>query len=116
MPRLTEKTPDDEVFSLLLSEECVVLLLDDLTRYVGAEVDLKEFWERLRRHASTVVVTSTCRDGSELNTVRTTSRHDLKWLYEERIPLQLSLLKAGLEDKRNLIELLKCTDCGTFYL
>jgi hypothetical protein len=104
VPKATEQVPDEEAFSLLLEDERVVLLLDDLTQYVDAKVDLREFWERLRRHASLVVVASTCRDGPELNAVRQTSRHGLKWFYEERIHLELSLPKASLEDKRQLIE------------
>jgi tetratricopeptide (TPR) repeat protein len=104
VPKATEQVPDEAAFSLLLEDERVVLLLDDLTRYVDAKVDLREFWERLRRHTSLIVVASTCRDGPELNAVRQTSRHGLKWFYEERIHLELSLLKASLEDKRQLIE------------
>jgi tetratricopeptide (TPR) repeat protein len=104
VPKATEQVPDEAAFSLLLEDERVVLLLDDLTQYVDAKVDLREFWERLRRHASLIVVSSTCRDGPELNAVRQTSRHGLKWFYEERIHLELSLPKASLEDKRQLIE------------
>ena len=104
VPKATEQVPDEAAFSLLLEGERVVLLLDDLTQYVDAKVDLREFWESLRRHASLIVVASTCRDGPELNAVRQTSRHGLKWFYEERIHLELSLPKASLEDKRQLIE------------
>jgi tetratricopeptide (TPR) repeat protein len=104
VPKPTEEVPEEGAFSLLLEGEHVVLLLDDLTRYVEAKLDLREFWERLRRHASLIVVASTCRDGPELNAVRQTSRHGLKWFYEERIHLELSLLKASLEDKKQLIE------------
>jgi tetratricopeptide (TPR) repeat protein len=104
VPKPTEKAPADEAFSLLLEGERVVMLLDDLTRYVDAEVDLREFWERLRRHVNLGVVASTCRDGPELNAVWGASKQGLRWLHEERILLELSLLRASLEDKRRLIE------------
>jgi tetratricopeptide (TPR) repeat protein len=104
VPKPTGEVPDEEAFSLLLEGERVVLLLDDLTRYVDAEVDLREFWKRLRRYASLRVVASTCRDGPEHDAVRGASNQALRWFYDERILLELSFLKASLEDKRQLIE------------
>src|SRR5215211_1553172 len=99
VPKANEKVPSDEAFSLLLKDRQVVLLLDDLTRYVDAEVDLREFWERLGRHISSRVVAATCRDGPELSAVRDAQEQSLKWFYDW-IPLKLSLVKASSEEKR----------------
>lgn len=106
VPKVNEKVPSDEAFSLLLKDRRVVLLLDDLTRYVDAEVDLREFWEKLGRHTShpsSRVVAATCRDGPELSAVRDAQEQSLKWFYDW-IPLNLSLLEASSEEKRWLAE------------
>jgi len=102
-PKANEKAPSDEAFSLLLKDRRVVLLLDDLTRYVDAEVDLREFWERLGRHTSSRVVAATCRDGPELSAVRDAQKLGLRWFYDS-IPLKLSLVEASSEDKRWLAD------------
>lgn len=104
VPKPTEEAPNEEAFSILLEGECVVLLLDDLTQYVHATLNLREFWQRLHSCANSLVVACTCRDGSELNAVREISRQGLGWFYEERNLAKLSFLKASSEDKRRLID------------
>ena len=103
VPKPNERVPDEKVFSSVLKNKQVVLLLDDLTRYADAEVDLGEFWDRLNRHASSRVIASTCRDGPELSAVRDAPKQSLRWFYDQ-IPLRLSLLKARSEEKRRLAE------------
>jgi hypothetical protein len=71
-----EKVPDEDTFSLLLQGKRVVLLLEDLNDYVDRELDLREFGEWLGRHASSWVVTSTCRDGPELRAVEGGGRQE----------------------------------------
>ena len=99
VPKVNDKVPSDEAFSLLLKDSRVVLLLDDLTRYVDAEVDLREFWEKLGRHTSSRVVAATCRNGPELSAVRDAQKQSLRWFYDW-IPLKLSLHEASSEQKR----------------
>jgi hypothetical protein len=99
-----EKVPDDEDFSLLLKDRKVVLLLDDLTKYAEEDtISLRAFVERLRKHASSWALASTCRDGSDLSSVKDSSKESLRWLYD-KIPLKLFLVEASSEDKRRLAE------------
>ena len=103
VPKVNEKVPSDETFSFLLKGRRVVLLLDDLTRYVDTEVNLREFWQRLGHHASSRVVASTCRDNPELSAVRDGSKQSLQWFYD-RIPLKLAFIEASSEEKQCLAE------------
>jgi tetratricopeptide (TPR) repeat protein len=101
VPRPNEREPEEEVFDLLFEKKRVLVLLDDLTRYVDPELDLREFWQRLGRRASFRAIAATCRDGSELDAVRNTLQQGLRWFYD-RIPLELSLVEASAEEKRLL--------------
>jgi tetratricopeptide (TPR) repeat protein len=103
VPKVNEKVPSDEAFSLLLKDRHVVLLLDDLTRYADAEVDLREFWEKLGRYVSSRVVASSCRDDPELSAVRDAPKQSVRWFYDQ-ISLKLALVEASLEEKRWLAE------------
>lgn len=100
-PKKEEKAPDEDNFSLLLEGKRVVLLLDDLNDYVDRELDLRDFEERLGRHASSWVVASTCRDDPELGAVREAVGKSLKRFYDD-IPNKLSLLPVAPEEKREL--------------
>jgi tetratricopeptide (TPR) repeat protein len=102
-PRVNEKVPSDEAFSLLLKDKRVILLLDDLTRYVDVEVDLREFWEKLGHHTTSRVFAATCRDGPELSAVRDAQKQSLRWFYDS-IPLKLSLREASSDEKRWLAD------------
>jgi tetratricopeptide (TPR) repeat protein len=97
-PNPKKELPED--FSLLVKEDQrVVLLLDDVTKYVGSKIDLTELGARLGRHASSWVVASTCRDGPELRTVE----KNLGTFYED-IRFKLGLVAATAEDKGQLAE------------
>jgi len=103
-PHPYETVPDDRDFSLLLKDQKVVLLLDDLTKYAQEDtLNLQAFVERLREHASSWAVASTCRDGSDLISVRNADKQSLGSFYDT-IPLKLFLIEASSEDKGRLAE------------
>jgi tetratricopeptide (TPR) repeat protein len=97
-PSPSKGLPRDEDFSLLDGER-VILLLEDLHNYMGRQVDLLEFYQKLGDHASSCVVASTCRDGPEQKIVET----NLARFYEE-IDLKLRLVPPTTQDKGRLAE------------
>ncbi len=97
-PSPSKELPRDDDFSLLEGRQ-VILLLEDLHNYVGRQVDLLEFRQKLEQHASSCVVASTCRDGPEQKVVETS----LERFYEE-IDLKLRLIQPTVEDKGRLAE------------
>jgi tetratricopeptide (TPR) repeat protein len=99
-----KEVPNDQDFSLLLKDQKVIVLLDDLTKYAQEDtLNLRAFVERLREHASWWAVASTCRDGSDLGSVKDSVKQSLRWFYDN-IPLKLFLMEASSEDKRLLAE------------
>jgi len=92
-PSLSKGLPGDDALSLVEGKN-VVLLLEDLHEYVGRQTDLSEYRRVLREHASSCVVTSTCRDGPELRLVE----EKLGRLYEE-IPLKLKLAPPTADER-----------------
>jgi hypothetical protein len=94
--------PEDDYFFQLRGKR-IVVLIDDLTKYVDSEVDLFRFCWKLGQHGASWVVAATCRDGPELSAVRETETKNLKRFYED-IPRKLSLLRATPEEKNTLIQ------------
>lgn len=94
--------PEDDYFASLRDKR-IVVLLDDLTKYVDSEVDLFRFCWKLGQHVTSWVVAATCRDGPELSTVRETETKNLKRFYED-IPSKLSLLRATHKEKNMLAQ------------
>jgi hypothetical protein len=93
--------PGDEDIGLLLKGRKVVLLLDDLTNYVGADLDLRELGRSFNRNRVSWVVASTCRDGPQLESVRKAQTEGLKTFYED-IALKLKLLELTAAEKELL--------------
>jgi len=94
--------PGDEDIGLLLKGREIVLLLDDLTNYAGAKLDLLELGKSLtRKQVKKWVVASTCRSGPELGSVRNAQTEGLKTFYED-IPLKLKLLDLTVAEKELL--------------
>ncbi|MGF1471993.1 MAG: tetratricopeptide repeat protein [Rubrobacteraceae bacterium] len=99
-PKIGE-VPTEDGIRLLLKGHKAVLLLDDLTNYVGAQLNLRELGERLDRCSVEWAVASTCRDGPELESVRDSETGGLKKFYED-IPKKLKLLELAPEEKEEL--------------
>jgi tetratricopeptide (TPR) repeat protein len=97
-PREDSVVPSDNDFSLVVQGRRVIVLVDDLTRYVGSKTNLVTFSERLSAHASWWVVVSTCRDGPELETVREAAESGVANFYEA-IPEKFRLLPLSTDDK-----------------
>jgi len=95
--------PGDEDIGLLLKGREIVLLLDDLTNYVGAGLDLRELGRSLNRNQVSWVVASTCRDGPELESVRNAQTEGLGTFYED-IPLKLKLMELTVAEKEMLAQ------------
>jgi len=101
VPIIDQPTPEPDAFKILAGRR-VILMLDNLTDFVDAAVDLTTFCNRLGSVADYVVV-ATCRDGPEHGRVRDGFRGGLRTLYE-RIPLKLRLEPLNADDKRTLAE------------
>ncbi|MEI2617901.1 MAG: tetratricopeptide repeat protein [Thermomicrobiales bacterium] len=101
VPIIDQPTPEPDAFKILAGRR-VILMLDNLTDFVDAAVDLTTFCNRLGSVADYVVV-ATCRDGPEQRRVRDGFRGGLRTLYE-RIPLKLRLEPLNADDKRTLAE------------
>lgn len=99
-PKVGE-VPTEEDIDLLFNGHKVVLLLDNLTNYVGAELNLEEVGKSLTRQQVSWVVASTCRDGPELESVRNAETNGLKNFYEN-IPTKLKLQQFSAEEKGRL--------------
>jgi tetratricopeptide (TPR) repeat protein len=99
-PRVDRPVPDDDAFSLVESKR-VVVALDDLSEYVGGQVDLALFLDKLRRYSSGLCVVATCRDGPELSAVRQARGIGLARLFES-IPDKLRLVPPTAEEKARL--------------
>ncbi len=93
--------PPDDVFTPFKGNH-VVLLLDDLTDFLGKSVDLKLFVERLEQHSASTVITATCRDGPELAAVRQSLDASVRYAYQ-KMRLLLSLLPPTQEQKAALV-------------
>jgi tetratricopeptide (TPR) repeat protein len=93
--------PGDEDIGLLLKARKVVLLLDDLTNYAGAALDLHELGKSFNRNRVRWVVASTCRDGPQLESVRNARKVGLKAFYKD-IPLKLKLLDLTAAEKERV--------------
>jgi DNA-binding HxlR family transcriptional regulator len=102
-PNPEHVVPEDEEFSLLLRGRRVVLLLDDLTKFVDSALDLYEFGRRLGQYDPNWAVASTCRDGPELVTVRQAVGKGVKRFYDD-IRQKLSLLPPTTHQKGELAE------------
>jgi membrane protein implicated in regulation of membrane protease activity len=96
-PKLKDGLSHEDI-GLLLKGRKIVLLLDDLTNYVGAGLDLRELGKSLNRNQVSWVVASTCRDGPQLESVRTAQTEGLGTFYEN-IPLKLKLLELTTAEK-----------------
>lgn len=95
-PALSHGMPREDAFSLTEGKN-VILLLEDLHEYVGAQIAVPEFYRVLSGYASSCAIASTCRDGPELRLVE----ERLGRLYEE-IPLKLKLIPPTVDDKAEL--------------
>jgi len=100
-PIIDQPTPEPDAFKILAGRS-VILMLDNLTDFVDASVDLTTFCDRLGNVADYVVV-ATCRDGPEQGKVRDTFTGGLRSLYEH-IPLKLRLEPLNADDKQELAE------------
>jgi tetratricopeptide (TPR) repeat protein len=96
-PSLSEGMPGEDAVLLLVGGKDVILLLEDLHEYVGAQIDLPELYGALGKYASSCVVAATCRDGPELRLVE----EKLGRLYEE-MPLKLKLIPPTVDEKGRL--------------
>ncbi|MBI3795961.1 MAG: tetratricopeptide repeat protein [Deltaproteobacteria bacterium] len=101
-PTRTRPLPPDDALAALKNRQ-VILFVDDLIDYVGNQLDLHEFSEKLRRYAGLMVVAATCRDGPELGTVKQVVGMGLRRFFED-IPLKLKLDPLTLEEKKALAE------------
>jgi len=95
-PKRDAPVPDEDDFSPINGRK-VILLLDDLNDYV--RYDLTGFRDRLDRRAACTVVAATCRDGAELEAVRTSQR-----LFYTNISLKLKLRSLTVEEKHRLAQ------------
>lgn len=95
-PSLSQELPDDDALSLVEGEH-VILFLENLHEYVGAQVALLELQADLIKRASSCVIAATCRDGPELRLVE----QELGRFYEE-VPLKLKLVAPTSEEKGEL--------------
>jgi tetratricopeptide (TPR) repeat protein len=99
-PFRDKAVPPDDVFRILKGRR-IVLLLEDLNEYVGAQVDLLELCRKLSNHTQAWALAATCRDGPELGAVKEAAGTGLHRLFEN-IHLKLALLPLTTDEKGQL--------------